>query len=39
LRTRTWYYGAKKDLIVASISLFPEGRHLFTTTMRREATG
>lgn len=36
LRTRTWYYGVKKDLIVASIGLFPEGRHLFTSTLRRE---
>ncbi|VCU69293.1 HTH-type transcriptional regulator FrlR [Pigmentiphaga humi] len=38
LRTRTWYYGNKKDLIVASVTLFPEGRHLFTTVMRREPT-
>ena len=36
LRTRTWYYGIKKDLIVVSIGLFPEGRHLFTNVMRRE---
>ncbi len=39
LRTRTWYYGSKRDMIVASIGLFPEGRHLFTTTLRREPSG
>lgn len=39
LRTRTWYYGTKKDLIVASVGLFPEGRHLFSTVMRREPVG
>jgi len=39
LRTRTWYYGTQKNLIVASIGLFPEGRHLFTTVMRREPAG
>jgi len=39
LRTRTWYYGTKKDLIVASVGLFPEGRHLFSTVMRREPIG
>lgn len=36
LRTRTRYFGANKALLLASVTLFPEGRHLFTTVMRRE---
>jgi DNA-binding GntR family transcriptional regulator len=36
LRTRRRYFGADDQLVVASESLFPEGRYRLTSTLRRE---
>jgi DNA-binding GntR family transcriptional regulator len=36
LRSRRWYAGSGGSLIVASTSLFPPGRYVFTSTLRRQ---
>jgi len=39
LRTKRWYFGQTGNLIIASISLFPEGRYAFKSRIRRDTAG
>lgn len=39
LRTKRWYFGQTGNLIIASISLFPEGRYAFKSRIRRDVHG
>src|SRR5690606_38851123 len=36
LKSRRWFLGQSQDLLVATLSVFPEGRYVFSSVMRRE---
>jgi len=36
LKSRRWFFDQNQDLLVATWSIFPEGRYVFSSVMRRE---